>query len=743
MVLSRLEEWPLKRLVREGYALTGLTSARPAGHMLSRDLIRFTFRHVAQPQHMTQHSFDVGDEAILSRAGGDGPIDADGNLHRNAVPCEVSELSANGLTVALDTSISASLFVRDATAVWRLDRGVNTTAYRRTSAALAEWTADDFNGAMALRRLLMEASKRAATDNDAEEDGYDAVQGATRHRIDGTDAAITCAAGMELNGPQQQAIIDSLKALEASHLHRGKASAHLIQGPPGTGKSTAAAALLKLAAEASPSGPLLATAESNAGVDALLEKLLAQGVRASRIGRPSRHEEHLFAATVESKLATHPSHEELQEEREQLRSLRTVASDLIGEERRQADQMLREGWRRVRRKEEELVREILQQSEVVCATLVGCGSPAVVGMRFPLVVIDEATQATEPRSLIALARANSTVVFVGDQKQLGPTVLSREAAERGLHVSTFERLVPHAHRGARGSLHHSLLTIQYRMHPELRAFPSKTWYNDELRDGIEAVDRSPPHSFPSPPGAGSSKGQGAADGGGGGGSDTGAGGREGSRDGSGGGSIGGARSPLAFYNAAGREQSDRQGTSKLNRREASAVATVALAMLKDVLPSDLGVITPYAAQAAEIRRALRQSGVYDVEVRTVDGFQGREKDVILFSAVRANKRGAVGFLADERRLNVGLTRARRALLVVGCRATLSADPIWRALIAHCDANGLVLTDADLAAHGVELPRAGETELARRAGGPNRKRASSTTPDSESDTSPSRSATSIQ
>ena len=101
-----------------------------------------------------------------------------------------------------------------------------------------------------------------------------------------------------------------------------------------------------------------------------------------------------------------------QEEREQLRSLRTVASDLIGEERRQADQMLREGWRRVRRKEEELVREILQQSEVVCATLVGCGSPAVVGMRFPLVVIDEATQATEASTLVALCRGAQQVVLL-------------------------------------------------------------------------------------------------------------------------------------------------------------------------------------------------------------------------------------------------------------------------------------------------------------------------------------------
>lgn len=110
-----------------------------------------------------------------------------------------------------------------------------------------------------------------------------------------------------------------------------------------------------------------------------------------------------------------------------------------------------------------------------------------------------------------------------------------------------------------------------------------------------------------------------------------------------------------------------------------------------------------AAQVAEIRRALRANGLpREVEVRTVDGFQGREKEVILFSAVRANRKERLGFLTDKRRLNVGLTRARRALLVVGCQRTLRADATWHAFLEHCSSRGLMLSAEDLADKGVVL-----------------------------------------
>ena len=196
------------------------------------------------------------------------------------------------------------------------------------------------------------------------------------------------------------------------------------------------------------------------------------------------------------------------------------------------------------------------------------------------------------------------------------------------------------------------------------------------------------------------------------------------------------KSPLAFLDAFdGREESGRNGVSKLNRREATIIATVARALLDGgggthggtavdhlgvgrdgygeagmaeesvhrVQPIDVGIITPYAAQVVEIRRALHALGIpRSLEVKTVDGFQGREKEIILFSCVRANKAGRVGFLDDQRRLNVGLTRARRGLFVVGSKRTLEKDPGWSAFLNHCQRVKCMLSPADLKAHGIAL-----------------------------------------
>jgi regulator of nonsense transcripts 1 len=114
----------------------------------------------------------------------------------------------------------------------------------------------------------------------------------------------------------------------------------------------------------------------------------------------------------------------------------------------------------------------------------------------------------------------------------------------------------------------------------------------------------------------------------------------------------------------------------------------------DVAPADIGVITPYAAQVRSIQRALADAlppkVAAEVEVRTVDGFQGREKEIIVFSTVRANPERQLGFTADARRLNVAITRARRGLVVVGHRSTLSSDANWNAWLQWVHAAGAIL-----------------------------------------------------
>ena len=157
--------------------------------------------------------------------------------------------------------------------------------------------------------------------------------------------------------------------------------------------------------------------------------------------------------------------------------------------------------------------------------------------------------------------------------------------------------------------------------------------------------------------------------------------------------------PVARYDRTAQQE----GTSYCNPAEAHAVVETVLGFLRatsfsgsrerpeggkeppiGVAPTAIGVVTPYSAQARLVTDLLAQQGseCRGVEVSSVDGYQGREKEVIVLSAVRANARGAVGFVADWRRLNVAVTRARRGLVVIGDSTTLAAGcPHWRAYIS--------------------------------------------------------------
>ncbi len=325
-----------------------------------------------------------------------------------------------------------------------------------------------------------------------------------------------------------------------------------------------------------------------------------------------------------------------------------------------------------------MARQVLCGSEVVCATLVGCGAEVLDGLSFPLVVIDECTQATEPRAAIALARASDRVVLIGDQRQLAPTVTSDAARAGGLGVSLFERLLGVGVRA-------SMLTVQYRMHPAIAAWPSRAFYGGLLEAGVSAVQRPLPPRWPSD-------------------------------------------HPVHFAHVDGRERRSRGGVSRFNAQEVRAVARAVERLLgrgegaegdadgegERLRADELGVITPYAAQVSELRRALPSA----VEVRTVDGFQGREKEVIIISAVRANARAELGFLVDPRRLNVAITRARRGLLVVGHAPTLRADPQWESFLRFVGsrwgqraATQAATSDDDEAPAGVAPPPPGCNDYA--------------------------------
>ena len=264
-------------------------------------------------------------------------------------------------------------------------------------------------------------------------------------------------------------------------------------------------------------------------------------------------------------------------------------------------------------------------------------------------MIDEACQTTEPGCWPPLLRCER-VVLAGDHCQLPPTVVSRDAARQGFGVSLLERLV-----GLYGDRVTRRLDVQYRMNEAIMAFSSAEFY-----DGTLIADASvATHRLCELPGVRAE-------------------------------AL--TEAPVRFIDTAGAgydEEREPDGESRLNPQEAALVGRKVRALLAaGVRPGDVAVIAPYAAQVRRLRELLPVSGL---EIDSVDGFQGREKEAVILSLVRSNTENEIGFLADVRRTNVALTRARRALIVVGDSATLSALPFYRRLFEHLEAIGAYQT----------------------------------------------------
>jgi regulator of nonsense transcripts 1 len=264
--------------------------------------------------------------------------------------------------------------------------------------------------------------------------------------------------------------------------------------------------------------------------------------------------------------------------------------------------------------------------------------------------MDEATQASEPSALVPITRGCRQLILVGDHKQLPPTVISRDAEKGGLGRSLFDRLM-------KCGMPTHMLTTQYRMHPTIREFPSARFYDNKLEDGCKPADRPPAAGFLWPD----------------------------------------WDKPVAFVPIEGVEIEDEEGKSKSNMDEAAKVVSIVDDLLAagDISAQDIGVISPYNGQVRLLTDLFIQAGGFEdgepyngLEIKSVDGYQGREKEIIIFTAVRANERGEIGFLSDKRRLNVAITRARRGLIVLGNPTTLRHDGTWRSYLDWAEEHNL-------------------------------------------------------
>jgi superfamily I DNA and/or RNA helicase len=416
----------------------------------------------------------------------------------------------------------------------------------------------------------------------------------------------------------------------------------LVHGPPGTGKTTVLVEVIRRAAARGEK--VLAAAPSNLAADNLLERLAAAGVEGVRVGHPARVLPALHALTLEARVAGHESARiarrlevEAQELRRTARRRRERRGPGRFSEAREAQRRARELLAEARALEDRAEADALERCPVAVATLTGLDAPALSGRRFALAVVDEATQAVEPAAYLALLRAERAVL-AGDHRQLPPTVLSAAAQAGGLGASLFERLAER-HGAAAGVM----LAEQHRMNRAIMRYPSEALYGGALRAHPDVAD----HAIDD--------------------------------------------RPLLFVDTAGRgfeDESPEGSDSRHNPGEAALAAREVEGILAlGVAPGDVAVISPYDAQVQRLRQLLAARLDEGLEVDTVDGFQGREKEAVVVSLVRSGESGEIGFLADVRRMNVAVTRARKKLVVVGDSATVSRHPFYEGFVRHAQECG--------------------------------------------------------
>lgn len=442
----------------------------------------------------------------------------------------------------------------------------------------------------------------------------------------------------KLNESQNQAMFNALNAKDLAIIH----------GPPGTGKTTTLVQVIREKLKEEPQ--VLVATSSNAAVDLLTEKLDAEGVNVLRLGHPARVTENIINRTLDAQVANHKNYRDLK----LLRRKAEEVSQLAGKYKRSFGRSEKEQRKRLRREVKELrndsnsferyiIRDIVENTQVFACTLTGANHHVLMKKFFGTVFIDEAAQALEPACWIPIMKAHK-VIFAGDHQQLPPTIKSFEAARAGLSETLFQK-------GIRRKNVDRMLKKQYRMNEVIMNFSNGHFYNGELK-ADESVRRH--RIIPE-------------------------------------------EEPMEFIDTAGcgyAEQQDEETLSRFNTEEADLLLKYMDELLQKLAMQDqldpqlsIGIISPYKAQVTYLKKnSLNYKYLTEhrekITINTVDSFQGQERDVISISLVRSNEMGEIGFLGDERRMNVAMTRARKKLVMVGDSATLGTNAFYSELLDY-------------------------------------------------------------
>ncbi|TMW61129.1 hypothetical protein Poli38472_013592 [Pythium oligandrum] len=448
--------------------------------------------------------------------------------------------------------------------------------------------------------------------------------------------------------------------LEAIRFALASKDLALIHGPPGTGKTTTVVEFI-LQAVKTFKLKVLVCAPSNIAVDNVLEKMASvdRTLQLTRIGHPARLLPQILRYCLDARIADADGTEIVNDVRKEMQQMESQLKKTRDKSvRYQLRRELKANRKEVRQREQRVVTELIKHSDVVFATNVGAASKLLKDVKFDLVVIDEAAQALEASCWIPILKA-SRCVLAGDHLQLPPTIKSKGAAAAGLETTLFDRVT----RMEATQSVVKMLKIQYRMHDAISQWSSQAMYKGELQS-FEGVAKRKLHELAH---------------------------------------VGIQEddellnATLLLLDTAGcdleedqNDEDDRNQLLKLsksNAGEANVVSRHVRALLDAGLrPDEVAVITPYNKQV-QLLKTLLLPDFPTLEIRSVDGFQGCEKEAVVMSLVRSNAAHEVGFLADDRRMNVAITRAKRHVAVVCDTETISAHKFLKNLVTHFETHG--------------------------------------------------------
>ncbi|KAF8044012.1 hypothetical protein BT93_A2098 [Corymbia citriodora subsp. variegata] len=421
----------------------------------------------------------------------------------------------------------------------------------------------------------------------------------------------------------------------------------LLHGPPGTGKTTTVVEIILQ--EVKRGSKILACAASNIAVDNIVERLASHRVKLVRLGHPARLLPQVLDSALDAQVLRADNSSLANDIRKEMKALNgKLLKTKEKSTRRDIQRELRALSKEERKRQQLAVTDVIKNADVVLSTLTGAFSRKMENTTFDLVIIDEAAQALEIACWIAILKG-SRCILVGDHLQLPPTIQSVEAEKKGLGRTLFERLAT-----LYGDEVTSMLTVQYRMHELIMNWSSKELYNSK----IEAHSSVAAHRLLDLEDVKSSS---------------------------------STEPTLLLIDTAGCDMEEKKDEeeSTLNEGEAEvAIAHAKRLVSSGVRASDIGVITPYAAQVVLLKMLKgNENKLKDMEISTVDGFQGREKEAIIISMVRSNSKKEVGFLSDRRRMNVAVTRARRQCCLICDTETVSSDGFLKRLIEYFEEHG--------------------------------------------------------